>query len=72
MSGTVNCGWTAMCELEVSDHLIKLISNLFDGQQVCVRIDDEDNENRSGVRQGGILSPSLFNFLSRVRRALVD
>jgi hypothetical protein len=69
--------WTAMREMGVPDHLIKLISNLYDNQQACVRTDKGDTDwfnIGQGVRQGCILSPALFNLYAEyiMRRALSD
>ena len=69
--------WIAMRELGVPEHLIKLISNLYDGQQACVRTEKGDSELFNigqGVRQGCILSPTLFNLYAEyiMRRALAD
>ena len=66
-----------MRELGVPEHLIKLISNLYDGQQACVRTEKGDSELFNigqGVMQGCILSPTLFNLYAEyiMRRALAD
>ena len=74
-SGTAKCGWPYV-NCGVPNHLIKLISNLYDGQQACVRTDTGDSDlfnTVQGVRQGCILSPTLFNtFQYLMRRALAD
>ena len=69
--------WTAMREMGVPDHLIKLITNLYDSQQACVRTAKGDSDLFNigqGVRQGCILSPALFNLYAEyiMRRALAD
>ena len=48
----------------VPTHFVKLISNLYDNQQACVRTEKGDSDwfnIGQGVRQGCILSPTLFN-----------
>ena len=69
--------WMALREMGVPNHLIKLISNLYDNQQACVHTDKGDSDwfgIGQGVRQGCILSPSLFNLYAEyiMRRALAD
>ena len=56
--------WTALQTLGVPAHLIQVIKSLYSGQKACVRTehgDSEEFEIGQGVRQGCILSPSLFN-----------
>ena len=67
--------WKALLEMGVPTHFVKLISNLYDNQQACVRTEKGDSDwfNISqGVRQGCILSPTLFNLYAEyiMRRAL--
>ena len=77
VSGIASCGWPCMNWELVPDHLIKLISNLYDGQQTCVHTAEGDSDlfkTGQGVRQRCILSPTLFNLYTEyiMRHALVD
>ena len=59
----------------VPTHFVKLISNLYDNQQACVRTEKGDSDwfnIGQGVRQGCILSPTLFNLYAEyiMRRVL--
>ena len=61
----------------IPSHLIQLIRNLYDGQAACVRAEKGNSDWFSlgqGVRQGFILSPSLFNLYEEyiTRRAVTD
>ena len=69
--------WTALLSLGVPAHLVHLIRNLYDGQQACVRTEQGNSEwfnIGQGVRQGCILSPTLFNLYAEyiMRRAIDD
>ena len=58
---TIN--WKILKEIEIPDHLICLLRNLYAGQEATVRTGHETNWFQIGkrVRQGCILSPCLFN-----------
>ena len=67
--------WKALLDLGVPAHLVELIQNLYDGQLACVRTEKGDTDwfnLGQGVRQGCILSPTLFNMYAEniMRRAL--
>ena len=69
--------WNALLSLGVPNHLVQLVKNLYDGQQACVRTEKGNSDwfnIGQGVRQGCILSPTLFNLYAEyiMRRALVD
>lgn len=69
--------WKALLEMGVPAHIVKLIRNLYDNQQACVRTEKGDTDCfgiGQGVRQGCILSPTLFNLYAEyiMRRALAD
>ena len=56
--------WKILKEIEISDHLTRLLRNLFTGQKATVRTGHGTMDwflNGEGVRQGCILSPCLFN-----------
>ena len=59
-----NILWNGLRYLRIPEHLIVLIKNLYDNQQVTVCTDFGETELfsiRKEVRQGCILSPYLFN-----------
>ena len=59
---TIN--WNILKELEIPDHLICLLRNLYAGQEATVRTGHGTTDwfqIAKGVRQGCILSPCLFN-----------
>ena len=56
--------WKIMKEMEIPDHLICLLRNLYAGQEATVRTGHRTTDwfqIGKGVRQGCILSPCLFN-----------
>ena len=61
MSITTN--WKTLQEMEIPDHLICLLGNLYAGQEAIVRTGHGTRDwfqIGKGVRQGCILSPCLF------------
>ena len=57
--------WKILREMEIPDHLICLLRNLYSGQEAKVRTGHGTTDwfqIGKGVRQGCILSPCLFNF----------
>ena len=57
--------WKNLKEMGIPDHLICLLSNLYAGQETTVRTGHGTTDwfqIGTGVRQGCILSPCLFNF----------
>ena len=73
-SDIVHCG--RLCLRWVYQHtFVKLISKLYDNQQACVRTEKGDLDwfnIGQGVRQGCILTPTLFNLYAEyiMRRVL--
>lgn len=62
---------------DIDQRDIKIISNLYYNQKAVIRVDDkktEEIEIKRGVRQGCILSPTLFNLYSEhiFQKALAD
>ena len=60
-----NKQWKILKEMGIPDHLSCLLRNLYAGQEATVRIGHGTTDCfqiGKGVRQGGILSPCLFNF----------
>ena len=56
--------WKILKEMEIPDHLICLLRNLYAGQEATVRTGHGTTDwlqIGKGVRQGCILSPCLFN-----------
>ena len=68
--------WKALEALGIPRHLIHLMKNLYDGQLACVRTAFGNSEWFSlgqGVRQGCILSPTLFNMYAEyIMRKVLD
>lgn len=67
--------WLAVEEYGATSKLCRLIKSLYSGTQASVRVDGELTEwfeVKTGLRQGCLLSPTLFNvFIDRVvRKAL--
>ena len=63
--------------MEIPDHLTCLLRNLYAGQEATVRTGHGTTDwfqIGKGVRQGSILSPSLFNFYAEyiIRNAGLD
>jgi len=57
--------WKILKEIEIPDHLICLLRNLYAGQEATVRTGHGTTDLfqiGKGVRQGCMLSPCLFNF----------
>ena len=57
--------WKILKEMGIPDHLTCLLRNLYAGQEATVRTGRGTTDwfqIGKGVRQGGILSPCLFNF----------
>ena len=55
--------WKALKEMEISDHLICLLKNLYVGQEATVRtlyVTTDWFSIEKGVQQGCLLSPCLF------------
>ena len=56
--------WKILIEMEIQDHLICLLRNLYAGQEVTVRTGHETTDCfqiGKGVCEGCILSPCFFN-----------
>ena len=56
--------WKILTEMGIPDHLIRLLRNLYTGQEAIVRANHETMDwfqIGKGVRQGCILSLCLFN-----------
>ena len=69
--------WKILQEMEIPDHLICLLRNLYAGQEAQVRIGHGTTDwfqIGKGVCQGCILSPCLFNLYAEyiMRNVLLD
>ena len=69
--------WKALKEMEIPDHLICLLRNLYAGQEATVRTlygTTDWFKIEKGVRQGCLLSPCLFNLYAEhiMRNARLD
>jgi hypothetical protein len=56
--------WAVLRRYGIPEKVVKLIEKLYEGTKACVRIEGETSEwfeVKTGVRQGCILSPCLFN-----------
>ena len=57
--------WEILKEMGISDHLTRLLRNLYAGREAIVRTGYGTTDRfkiGKGIRQGCILSPCLFNF----------
>ena len=60
--------WKILQEMEVPDHVICLLRNLYAGQEATVKTGHETTDwfqIEKGVHQGCILSPCLFNLYAK-------
>ena len=69
--------WNTLRKMGFPEHLIALLHGLYDNQQATVRVEGGDTEPfgiGKGVRQGCILSPTLFNLYAEevMREADID
>src|SRR6202142_3562357 len=67
--------WELLEKYGVAPKMIRILRNLYEGITACVRIEGENTEAfevRTGLRQGCILSPTLFNItlVYMMRRAM--
>ena len=56
--------WELLGKYGVDPKLIRILKNLYEDIMACVRIEGENTEAfdvKTGLRQGFILSPALFN-----------
>jgi reverse transcriptase-like protein len=68
--------WTVMKEYGVSEKIVKILQSLYDNTRAQVRVKGELSEYlslKTGVKQGCVLSPLLFNiFLDWVMRRVLN
>ena len=66
--------WKILKEMEISDHLICLLRNMYAGQEATVRTGHGTPwfQIRKGVCQGCILPPHLFNLYVEMQNARLD
>ena len=53
--------------VELDGYLIRIMSSLYNGSKVCMRLDSRVKEHfevRRGLRKGCVMSPWLFNIVS--------
>ena len=61
--------WKILKEMEIQDHLTRLLRNLYAGQEATVRTGHGTTDCfqiGKGVHQGCILSPCLFNLYAEI------
>ena len=71
----ITTNWKLLKEMGITDHLTRLLRNLYAGHTVRIGHGKMDwFQIGKGVRQGCILSPSLFNFYAEyiMRNAGLD
>ena len=64
----ITTNWKILKEMEIPDHLICLLRNLYAGQEATVKTAHGTTDSfqiGKGVCQGCILSPCLFNFFAK-------
>src|SRR5688572_4012079 len=62
-------------ELDIDGKDIRVVRNLYWEQTACMRVDrhfSDSTEIRSGVRQGCVFSPDLFNIYSKKIMLVID
>ena len=68
--------WELLGKYGVDHKLIRILKNLYEGIMACVRIEGENTEEfdvKTGLRQGCILSPTLFNItLDYIMRRAIE
>ena len=73
----ITINWIILKEMGIPDHLTCFLRNLYAGQEATVRTGHGTThwfQIGKGVRQGGLLSPCLFNFYAEyiMRNAGLD
>ena len=66
----ITINWKILKEMDIPDHLISLLRNLYAGQEATVGTGHGTRDwfqIRKGVRQGCILSPCLFNLYAEYK-----
>ena len=64
LTGELTTNWKILQEMRIPDHLTCLLTDLYACQEATVRTGHGTTDwfqIEKGVRQGGILSPCLFN-----------
>ena len=68
--------WRVAKSYGIPSKIIRMLQNWYEGITNCVRVDGEESrwfEQKTGLRQGCVMSPSLFNiFMDKIMRMVTE